>query len=136
MHGFDLWGGLVGGVAIACSLALMLIGTGRLAGLSGIVAGLFGAEPAWRPWFVAGMLAVGGAFELAEPRTFDAAAPHSLPLVALSGVLVGVGTRLANGCTSGHGVCGMSRLSRRSIAATCVFFGIAVATATITGRLA
>jgi uncharacterized protein len=134
--GFDFWGGLFGGLAIAASLALMLIGTGRLAGLSGVVAGLLGGDRAWRAWFVAGMLAVGGAFELIAPRTFDAAAPHSLPLVAISGVLVGIGTRLANGCTSGHGLCGTSRLSKRSIIATCAFFGVAVITATVTGRLA
>jgi uncharacterized protein len=136
VHGFDLWSGLAGGVAIAASLALMLIGTGRLAGLSGVVAGLFGGDRAWRAWFVAGMLVIGGVFELFAPRTFDATAPHSLPLVAISGVLVGIGTRLSNGCTSGHGLCGTSRLSKRSIIATCTFFGVAVITATITGRLA
>jgi uncharacterized protein len=134
--GFDFWGGLLGGVAIAAALALMLIGTGRLAGLSGVVAGLLGGDRAWRVWFVAGMLAVGGAFELIAPRTFDAVAPHSLPLVAISGVLVGIGTRLANGCTSGHGLCGTSRLSKRSIIATCVFFAIAVVTATVAARVA
>ena len=82
------------------------------------------------------MLAVGAAFELIAPRTFDAVAPRSLPVVAISGVLVGIGTRLANGCTSGHGLCGTSRLSKRSIIATCVFLGVAVITATIAGRLA
>jgi uncharacterized protein len=136
VHGFDLWGGVVGGIAIALSLAVMLIGAGRLAGLSGVVAGLFGADRTWRVWFVAGMLAVGVAFELIEPSTFDAVAPHSLPVVAISGVLVGIGTRLANGCTSGHGLCGTSRLSSRSIVATCTFLGIAVVTATLAGKLA
>ena len=135
MAGFDFWGGLLGGLAIATSLALMLIGTGRLAGLSGVVAGLFGGDRAWRAWFVAGMLAVGAAFELIAPRTFDAVAPRSLPVVAISGVLVGIGTRLANGCTSGHGLCGMARLSKRSIVATMTFLGVAIATATVVGRL-
>ena len=127
--------GVVGGVLIALSLALMLVGTGRIAGLSGVVALLVrGGDRAWRAWFIAGMLAVGGGFELAAPQTFDAVAPRSLPIVAVSGVLVGIGTRLSNGCTSGHGLCGMSRLSKRSIVATCVFFGVAVVTATIAGR--
>jgi uncharacterized membrane protein YedE/YeeE len=126
--------GVVGGVLIALSLALMLIGTGRIAGLSGVVALAFrGNDRAWRVWFIAGMLAAGAAFELAAPHTFDAVAPRSLPIVAISGVLVGIGTRLSNGCTSGHGLCGVSRLSKRSIVATCVFFGVAVATASIAG---
>ena len=136
MHDFTPIHALVGGALIALSLAVMLIATGRIAGLSGIVAGLLPAgDRAWRAWFVAGMLAVGAVFEFAAPHTFDATARVPLPLVAAAGLLVGVGTRLANGCTSGHGLCGMSRLSKRSIIATCVFFGVGVATATITGMV-
>ena len=139
MHGFTPVHAIAGGALIALALALMLVATGKLAGLSGIVAGLVGpanADRSWRAYFVAGMLGAGALFELASPRTFDAAAPHSLPIVALSGLLVGVGTRMSNGCTSGHGLCGVSRLSPRSIAATLTFFATAVATATIAGRLA
>lgn len=140
MSGFTPVGGVVGGVLIALSLALMLVGTGRIAGLSGVVALLVrrsghGTDRAWRAWFVAGMLAVGGAYELAAPHTFDDVAARSLPIIAVSGLLVGIGTRLSNGCTSGHGLCGMSRLSKRSIVATCAFFGVAVVTASIAGRL-
>jgi uncharacterized protein len=134
--GFTPIHGLVGGAAIALALAMMLIATGRIAGLSGVVAGLFRVDDrAWRAFFIAGMLAAGTAFELAAPGTFDAAAPHALPLVAVSGVLVGFGTRLANGCTSGHGLCGMARLSKRSIVATMTFLGVAIATATVVGTL-
>src|SRR3954453_9849888 len=101
----------------------MLVAPGRIAGLSGVVAGLLTpGDRAWRAWFVAGMLAVGVGFELAAPHTFDASARVPLPVVAIGGLLVGVGTRLGNGCTSGHGLCGISRLSKRSIIATCVFF--------------
>jgi uncharacterized protein len=136
VHDFTPIHGVIGGALIALSLAVMLIATGRIAGLSGVVAGLLvTGDRAWRAWFVAGMLAVGGAFQLAAPHTFDAHARVPLPVVAIAGLCVGIGTRLGNGCTSGHGLCGMSRLSKRSIIATCVFFAVGVATATITGMV-
>jgi hypothetical protein len=139
VHDFTPVSGAVGGALIALSLAVMLIATGRIAGLSGVVAGLVrpaaAGDRVWRAWFAAGMLAAGGVFELAAPATFDGESPMPLPVVVLSGVLVGFGTRLANGCTSGHGLCGVSRLARRSILATMTFFAIGVATATITGAL-
>ena len=137
MHDFTPVAALVGGALIALALAVMLIATGRIAGLSGIVAGL--ASPSgdweWRAWFVAGMLAVGAVFGIASPETFDASSRVPLPLVAVAGAIVGLGTRLCNGCTSGHGLCGTSRLSRRSLVATVVFFAVAVATATLVGEL-
>lgn len=136
MHDVQPIHGIAGGALIALSLAVMLIGTGRIAGLSGIVAGLLAdKDRAWRVWFVAGMLVVGAAFRLARPETFDVGARVPLPLVAIAGLFVGLGTRLSNGCTSGHGLCGMSRLSKRSIIATLVFFGVGVATATIVGAV-
>jgi uncharacterized membrane protein YedE/YeeE len=136
VHDFQPIHGVVGGVLIALSLAVMLVGTGRIAGLSGIVGGLLvDRDRAWRAWFVAGMLAVGAAFRLAQPAAFDRSARVSLPLVALAGLLVGLGTRLSNGCTSGHGLCGMSRLSKRSIVATLTFFAVGVITATLAGAL-
>ncbi|HUJ61507.1 MAG TPA: YeeE/YedE thiosulfate transporter family protein [Kofleriaceae bacterium] len=138
-HDFAPVQGLVGGVMIAGSLAIMLLATGRIAGLSGVFAGFVrapGDDGGWRAWFVAGMLGVGLAFELADPATFDHAARLPLPVLALAGVLVGVGTRLANGCTSGHGLCGTSRLAKRSILATLTFFAVGVATATIAGAIA
>jgi uncharacterized membrane protein YedE/YeeE len=136
MYNFTPIHALVGGVLIALSLATMLIMTGRIAGLSGVFAGCLGSEDrGWRIWFLAGALAVGAVFELAAPETFDAGTRVPLWVVAIGGACVGLGTRMSNGCTSGHGLCGMSRLSKRSIIATIVFFGVGVATATITGAI-
>lgn len=140
MHDFTPGHGLVGGVLIALGLAVILIGSGRIAGLSGIAAGLIspftGGDRAWRASFLVGALAVGAIFEIVSPSTYDAAAPHRMWVVAISGVLVGIGTRLSNGCTSGHGLCGIARLSKRSILATMTFFAVGVVTATVVGRLA
>jgi uncharacterized membrane protein YedE/YeeE len=138
MSSFTPISALVGGALIAVSLAVMLIATGRIIGLSGLFAGLLrmpSGDSAWRAYFIAGMFAVGGVFRVLEPATFDYAARVPLWLVAVSGVLVGVGTRASNGCTSGHGLCGMSRLSKRSIIATITFFAIGVATATLIGTV-
>lgn len=138
MHDFTPAQSLIGGVLIATSLAIMLIATGRIAGLSGIFAGFLAPKAGdwtWRAWFIAGALVVAAAFQIARPETFDAGARVPLWLVGLSGVLVGLGVRASNGCTSGHGLCGMSRFSKRSVIATLTFFAIGVATATITGTL-
>jgi uncharacterized membrane protein YedE/YeeE len=137
MHDFTPGHAIAGGILIALGLAIVLIGTGRIAGLSGVTAGIVrpsSDDRGWRISFLVGALAVGAVFELAAPATFDAATPHPLWLVAISGVLVGLGTRLANGCTSGHGLCGLGRFSKRSLIATCAFFGIAVVTATLAAR--
>jgi uncharacterized membrane protein YedE/YeeE len=138
VHDFTPLNAIVGGVLIALSLAIMLVLTGRIAGLSGVLAGVLrgpGGDWEWRAWFLAGMLAVGAAFELASPATFDATARAPLPLIAVAGALVGIGTRASNGCTSGHGLCGTTRLSKRSFIATATFFAVGVATATITGAV-
>ncbi|MBL8684013.1 MAG: YeeE/YedE family protein [Myxococcales bacterium] len=118
------WGrALVGGALIGVSTSLFLALNGRVAGISGITGGLVvpvRGDVAWRAMFVAGLLVGGVLVALFAPRAFG---PSTVPLslVALAGVLVGVGTRLGNGCTSGHGVCGISRLSPRSIVATVTF---------------
>lgn len=135
MHDFTPISAAIGGLLIASSLALMLIGTGRIAGLSGVFAGVLRAKLDWRLWFVVGMFAAGLVFRVARPETYDYGARVPLWAVALSGLLVGIGTRTSNGCTSGHGLCGMSRLSKRSIIATIVFFGVGVITATTIGKL-
>lgn len=138
VHEFTPGHVIFGGILISLGLAVMLIGSGRIAGLSGIVAGVIGlkrtGDRAWRACFLIGALAVGAIFEVAEPCTFNAIVPHPMWLVAISGVLVGIGTRLSNGCTSGHGLCGVGRFSTRSIIATAAFFGVAVVTATVAGR--
>ena len=118
---------LAGGALIGLSASLLLMLTGRIAGISGIVGGLMTSagrgkdEASWRLAFVIGLLAGGVALFVYRPQSFDGAATVNPLLVALAGVLVGVGTTLGNGCTSGHGVCGISRLSKRSIVATCIF---------------
>lgn len=118
-----LWA-LAGGALIGLSASLLLVLNGRVAGISGIVGGLLApvrGDVLWRALFVAGLLAGGVAAYAIWPERFDASGAPALPFVAVAGALVGVGTRLGNGCTSGHGVCGISRLSPRSIAATLAF---------------
>jgi hypothetical protein len=136
VHDLQPLSGAVGGALIAFALAVMLIATGRLSGLSGIVGGLVtGTDRRWRACYVAGMLAAGGAFAILHPSTFDVGARVPLPVVGLAGLLVGFGTRVSNGCTSGHGLCGISRLSKRSIVATMTFFAVGVVTATVVGAV-
>jgi uncharacterized membrane protein YedE/YeeE len=123
MSDFTPWSGLAGGVLIGLSASLLLLGAGRVAGVSGITAGAFSSvssERNWRLAFLAGLLGAGLAAALIVPATIQPA-PRSLGWLVFAGLLVGVGTRLGNGCTSGHGVCGMSRLSPRSLVATAIF---------------
>jgi uncharacterized membrane protein YedE/YeeE len=128
MQHFTPVSSLVGGLLIGVGAVMLMLFLGRIAGISGIVGGLLGfdrRESGWRLAFVAGLIAgplVVGLTKGALPViTVDAS-----PLFVLAGgVLVGVGTRLGNGCTSGHGVCGLARLSARSLVATIVFMGVA-----------
>ena len=131
MQHFTPWTALAGGALIGLATASVLWWQGRLAGISGICGALLApvrGDVAWRLAFMLGLLAVGAFGVRVVPHAFDVAAAPSLGLVALSGVLVGFGTRLGNGCTSGHGVCGIARLSPRSIAATVTFMLVAGAT--------
>ncbi|MEM6533091.1 MAG: YeeE/YedE family protein [Myxococcota bacterium] len=118
---------LVGGVLIGVASSLMLLFHGRIAGISGILGGVLGpwnrAEGLWRLVFLAGLLLAGFALTFLLPERFPNEPIRSLGTIAIAGVIVGFGTRLGSGCTSGHGVCGMSRLSVRSITATLVFMG-------------
>ena len=121
---------LLGGVMIGLSAALLLLSTGRVAGISGITGGLLQRAPdgtGWRLAFLMGLV-VGGAVLLAVVPLSLGSTSVSLPLVVAAGLLVGFGTRMGGGCTSGHGVCGISRLSARSIVATGTFmvFGGAI----------
>jgi uncharacterized membrane protein YedE/YeeE len=134
MAGFTPLPGALGGALIGCAMAVMLVATGRIAGLSGIIAGVVrGGDRPWRVWFLGGAVAVGALWRVWAPEAFDAGVPVSWPVVAVAGVLVGMGTRASNGCTSGHGLCGVSRLSKRSIIATAVFMASGMATATVMG---
>ena len=114
---------LIGGAVIGAAAVLFIHVNGRIAGISGIVGGMLRrqhGDVVWRAAFVAGMLAAPLLFRVLSilpPIRIDAA----YPLLACAGVLVGVGTRLGSGCTSGHGVCGLSRMSVRSLAATVTF---------------
>ncbi len=122
--------GLAGGILIGLGAVLLLWSIGRIAGISGIASGAVeGArgDRAWRIAFLAGMMLAGAIalqFLPAPPRVLTGPAP----LLLAAGFLVGFGTRLGNGCTSGHGVCGLGRLSVRSLAAVVTFMGFAMAT--------
>ncbi|MGK0360075.1 MAG: putative membrane protein YedE/YeeE [Bradymonadia bacterium] len=113
---------LVGGALIGLSAGIMMFFHGKIAGISGIVGGLMtGDRGLWRLQFTIGLL-IGGAFWLAmDPGAFALEIDRSYGALIAAGLLVGVGTRMGNGCTSGHGVCGIARKSRRSIVATLTF---------------
>ncbi len=122
---------LAGGALIGLAAVTLLLFEGRIAGVSGIVAGVISPrtkQSGWRIAFLAG-LAVGGlvAFSIA-PGAFGAPLLRTPALLLAGGVLVGLGTRVGGGCTSGHGVCGIGRLSRRSIVATLTFMATGAAT--------
>ncbi len=126
---------LAGGAMIGLSASILLLANGRIAGVTGIVAGVFGPRPgdvAWRALFLAGLL-VGGLVASATLGAVFSSAGTTLNIALVAGLLVGVGTRLANGCTSGHGVCGVSRLSPRSLVATLTFIAAGAAAVAVTG---
>lgn len=132
---------LAGGLLIGLASALLWIGNGRIAGISGIFGHAIpgGNGLMWRVIFLGAMI-VGGL--LAAPLTpilfggYSPDAPQlvgTLPMLMLAGLLVGLGTRLGNGCTSGHGVCGLARFSGRSLVNVAIFFGVAMLTVAILG---
>ena len=120
---FTPWSALAGGMVIGVAAALFVLLNGRIAGISGIVGGLFKLQPGdngWRVAFISGLVAAPLVWQLfysLPAISIDA----SYGLLATAGLVVGIGTRYGSGCTSGHGVCGLSRLSPRSIIATLVF---------------
>jgi uncharacterized membrane protein YedE/YeeE len=121
----------LGGVLIGASAAALLLLLGRTAGVSGIAAGIVRAAPgdrAWRACFVAGLLAGGALLRIARPEAVQFDVVRPVPLLVVAGLLVGFGTRLGSGCTSGHGVCGVARGSRRSIVATLTFMATGMLT--------
>lgn len=120
---FTPWSALAGGAAIGLAASMLLLLNGRVAGISGILGGLLGAgrgDIAWRIAFIAGLMLAPVVIRAAVDPP-DPTIAASYPVLLLAGVLVGTGTRYGSGCTSGHGVCGLSRLSPRSLAATVVF---------------
>lgn len=131
MASFTPWSALAGGLLIGLSAVLLLLWNGRIAGISGITSGLaFGGpgERAWRLAFLAGLLLGTGAWAAWSGAALAPRPQFPAALLVAAGLLVGYGTALAGGCTSGHGVCGVARLSPRSLAATGVFLGVAIVT--------
>jgi uncharacterized membrane protein YedE/YeeE len=124
-NNFTPWTSLAGGILLGLASAIFILVNGRILGISGIVGGLLrpkAGDVGWRIAFVLGMLAAPLLYLLVAgpvPATIDA----GWGTMVLAGLLVGVGTRYGSGCTSGHGVCGLSRLSPRSLAATLAFMG-------------
>lgn len=130
MENFTPVASAAGGMLIGLAAALLWLGLGRIAGISGIVGGILPirrTETAWRAAFLAGLLAAPLLLGVAAGYSAPAPALESLDLQAIAGLLVGFGTRLGSGCTSGHGVCGIARLSPRSLISTAVFMATAAA---------
>ena len=122
---FTPWSSLAGGALIGLAAAMLALLNGRIAGISGVLGGLFKpvrGDIGWRVAFVAGLLSAPLLYllvgELPRPQI-----EAGYAALVVAGLLVGVGTRYGSGCTSGHGVCGLSRLSGRSLAATAAFMG-------------
>ena len=130
------WPSLVGGMLLGVSALLLLFVNGRIAGISGIVGRLLaGHQLAANAAFVLGLL-LGPILYAAAYGSFPSVTiAASWPAVIVAGLLVGIGTRMGSGCTSGHGILGLARLSKRSIAATCTFLAAGVVTATLVGAL-
>ena len=129
MHHLTALSGLLGGALIGLAAAALMMLTGRLAGVSGILGGALQVKPAdqgWRLAFIAGLIAAPLIAAIAGAPLPRPAMTSSLVLAAVAGLLVGFGSRMGNGCTSGHGVCGFARLSTRSIAATAIFMITAI----------
>lgn len=122
---------IIGGFLIGFASVLLMAFNGRIAGISGIAGALLipqSDEKGWRAAFVIGLIISPFIWPLLGGTLPPVEVPHSLPVVLLGGLFVGYGTRLGSGCTSGHGVCGMSRLSKRSITATLTFMATGFAT--------
>ena len=131
MAAFDPVAAAIGGALIGLSAILLMLLTGRIAGISGILADLASGDRAWRLAFIVGLIAAPLVLR-ASGQAFGAPAMPGVLVVAVAGLLVGFGTRLGSGCTSGHGICGIARLSPRSLAATVTFVAVAMLVVAIT----
>ena len=135
---FTPWASLGGGALIGLAAAMLVLLSGRIAGISGIVGGLITlrrGDIAWRLAFVAGLLAAPTAMLLLMGKPLAPRIDAGFATLLVAGLLVGLGTRYGSGCTSGHGVCGLSRLSPRSLVATGAFMAAGIATVFVTRHL-
>ncbi len=130
---------LIGGMLIGVASSFILFVLGRITGISGILAGSFlsfsKTAEAWKYSFIIGLILSGITMKVISPDSFNYEFIGSIPVTIVAGLLVGFGTRLGSGCTSGHGVCGLPRGSARSIVATLVFMGVGIITVFIKGML-
>jgi uncharacterized membrane protein YedE/YeeE len=134
MAPFDPVSAAIGGALIGLAATLLMLLSGRIAGISGILGDLVdlaGGDRAWRLAFVAGLIAAPLVLAAAG-LSLRAPAMPAWSIVAIAGLLVGFGTRLGSGCTSGHGICGIARLSPRSLAATATFMAVAILVVALT----
>ena len=134
MAPFDPVSAAIGGALIGLAATLLMLLTGRIAGIAGIFGDLVDlarGDRVWRLAFVVGLIAAPLALTAVGHALRTPAMP-GWPIVVIAGLLVGFGTRLGNGCTSGHGICGIARLSPRSVTATAIFMGVAVAIVALT----
>ena len=130
---FTPWTSLAGGILIGAAAAMFLLLNGRIAGISGILGGLLrprAGDTGWRVAFVLGLVAAPLVYQLVVPLP-SVQIDAGTTLLVVAGLLVGVGTRYGSGCTSGHGVCGLSRLSPRSMVATAAFMSAGFVTVLI-----
>ncbi len=138
MENFTPVASLVGGVLIGLAGAAMLYFNAKIAGISGIFGGLLQTrknDTLWRLLFVAGLLCGGIVIRIFYPEALDFSVDRSMPAIIAAGLLVGFGARLGNGCTSGHGVCGIGRLAPRSIVAAATFIITGSITAIVVNQL-
>ena len=131
MENFTPVSALAGGALIGIAVTLLLLFNGRMAGVSGIMNGVFNSpreERNWRLAFLSGLMLGAVLFRLLLPDFMSLRHDYPLPLLAAGGFLVGFGTRMGSGCTSGHGICGIANLSLRSILATLTFMASGIFT--------
>lgn len=135
MENFTPISAAIGGALIGLSATLLLLLSGHIAGISGIITGTLlrtRGETLWRLMFIAGLFLGAGAIVWTMPLPFTPRSGFSPVLLIAAGLLVGIGTRMSGGCTSGHGVCGLARLSPRSLVATLTFVAAGMITVFIT----
>lgn len=142
IEGFTPGSAAAGGALIGLAAVMLMATNGRIAGISGIVGGALGmiggegrGDLAWRAAFIVGLFAAPLLFSVVSATPIAFETPHPLLMMMIGGLLVGYGTRLGSGCTSGHGVCGVARMSKRSLAATATFMATAIVTVFIVDRL-